>query len=129
MTDKVKDIEFRNKIVEWLKANNWYAVLHDGHFGRYFHIRKLDETCKDLDSNIYGAFLESYDYEFSGKGKLVADYNFHLDAKHSWEFFYKLVVLKEDVPEERYCEVCGKALSDKEYYTCTEHTKSIKFNL
>ena len=29
-----------------------------------------------------------------------AEYKFYLDAKPSWEFFYKRVVLKEDVPED-----------------------------
>lgn len=96
------DIEYRDKIVSWLKENGYYAVLHDGHWSRYFHIRTLDETCKGLVSEIYGAFLESYDCEFSGKGKQVVDYCFHLDAKPSWEFFYKRVVLKEDVPEDRH---------------------------
>lgn len=121
------DTEYRDKIVAWLKENGLYAVLHDGHFGRYFHVRTLDETCEDLTNEIYSAFLESYDCEFNGKGKLVEDFEFHLDAKHTWEFFYRRVVLKEDVPEDRHCEVCGKELSEEEYYQCTEHKKDITF--
>lgn len=127
MTDKDKDIEFRNKIVEWLKANNWYVVLHDGHWGRYVHVRTLDETCKDLTNEIYCAFLESYACEFDGKGKTVADYKLHLDSDISWEWLYKRFVLKEEIPEVRRCTVCGKDLTDKEYYTCTEHTKPLNF--
>ena len=121
------EAEFRNKIVAWLKENNYYAVLHDGHFGRYFYVRTLDDTCDKLTNEIYGAFLESYICEFDGKGKPVANYNMHLDAKFTWEWLYKRVVLNEQIPEDRRCSVCGKELVGKEYYTCTEHTKPITF--
>lgn len=124
--DKV-EAEFRDKIVAWLKEHNYYAVLHDGHWNRYFHVRQLDSTCGKLTNEIYGAFLESYIQEFYGKGKSVADYNMHLDAKFTWEWLYKRVVLNEPIPEDRRCSVCGKELVGKEYYTCTEHTKPITF--
>ena len=126
--DKV-EAEFRYKIVAWLKEHNYYAVLHDGHFGRYFHVRTLDDTCDELTNEIYSAFLESYDCEFYDKGKLVIDYNLHLDAKFTWEWLYKRVVLNEQLPEDRRCEVCGKELTDEEYYTCAEHTKPITFKI
>lgn len=122
-----KETEFRSKIVEWLKENGCYAVIHDGHWNRYFHVRMLDESCKGLTNEIYGAFLESYACEYADKGKPVADYNFHLDANFSWEWLYKRVVLKEQIPEDRRCNVCGKELTGKEYYTCAEHTKPLNF--
>lgn len=127
MTDKDKDIEFRNKIVEWLKSNNWYAVLHDGHWSRYVHVRTLDETCKGLTNEIYGAFLESYACEYADKGKPVVDSKLSLDGEFSWEWLYRRFVLKEAIPEVRRCKVCGKDLTDKEYYTCAEHTKPLNF--
>ena len=126
--DKV-EMEFRDKIVAWLKEHNYYTVLHDGHWGRYFHVRTLDDTCDELTNEIYGAFLESYDCEFNDKGKLVIDYNFHIDTKFTWEWLYKRVVLNEQLPEDRNCRVCGKELTDEEHYTCVEHTKPITFKL
>lgn len=124
--DKV-EAEFRDKIVAWLKEHNYYAVLHDGHWSRYFHVRSLDSTCGNLTNEIYGAFFESYICEFNDKGKPIADYNMHLDAEFTWEWLYKRVVLNEQIPEDRRCEVCGKELVGEEYYTCTEHTKPITF--
>jgi len=80
--------EARAEIVRILREKGYYAILWDGHWGKYFVVVKPAEG-SDKQAEIYGAFMEMY-YDVIGGDTSILHFNLPPDS-NGWTGLLGLV--------------------------------------
>jgi len=67
MTNDDVEKQARDKILEILKRNNWYAVVNHGHWKIYFYVldlSKVDKDGKSITNEVYSTMYEQFVCEY-----------------------------------------------------------------
>lgn len=73
----------RNKVLEILKRNNWYAVVNFGHWGIYFYaldLSKVGKTGKFITNEVYSTMYEQFECEYNF-GNIVFRFDYSYNDK------------------------------------------------
>ena len=90
----------RDKVLEILKRNNWYAVVNSGHWGIYFYVLDLSKADKariSITNEVYSAMYEQFECEYDfGNIVFRFDYSYNDRDKVTYaDFLSKLEELQK----------------------------------
>ncbi len=83
MTNDYVEEQARDKVLEILKRNNWYAVVNHGHWKIYFYVLDLSKVNKDvkyITNEVYLTMYEQFACEYYFDN-IVFDFDYSYNDK------------------------------------------------